>query len=252
MTLVLSKGTYSDVMMQHCDRNGRAFTRDLLLKIPFNLPYEAVTRTFKHEPSITLAMQLMNGCMKWIPWDGRYHSGIAWTTARQWKYVHAPCQCHTRVSECMRECWNRRLAERANHIHGCSFAWAMFPSHVILKPIPLRHPSHVGVGLHDDVIKWKYFPRYWPFVLGIHWSPVKFPMQRPVMRGFDVYFDVLLNKPLSKQSRGLWFETPSCPLWQHCNVLRNFWRSWIPTPLRFVYMSVKYESVQNALHLGMS
>ena len=27
---------------------------------------------------------------------------------------------------------------------------------------------------HDDVIKWKYFPRYWPFVLGIHrsrWIP---------------------------------------------------------------------------------
>ena len=25
---------------------------------------------------------------------------------------------------------------------------------------------------HDDVIKWKHFPRYWPFVLGIHRSPV--------------------------------------------------------------------------------
>ena len=25
---------------------------------------------------------------------------------------------------------------------------------------------------HDDVIKWKYFPRYWPFVRGIHRSPV--------------------------------------------------------------------------------
>ena len=28
---------------------------------------------------------------------------------------------------------------------------------------------------HDDVIKWKHFPRYWPFVLGIHWSPVNSP-----------------------------------------------------------------------------
>ena len=25
---------------------------------------------------------------------------------------------------------------------------------------------------HDDVIKWKRFPRYWPFVSGIHRSPV--------------------------------------------------------------------------------
>ena len=24
--------------------------------------------------------------------------------------------------------------------------------------------------LHDDVIKWKHFPRYWPFVRGIHRS----------------------------------------------------------------------------------
>ena len=29
--------------------------------------------------------------------------------------------------------------------------------------------------LNDDVIKWKHFPRYWPFVLGIHRSPVNSP-----------------------------------------------------------------------------
>ena len=30
--------------------------------------------------------------------------------------------------------------------------------------------SHTEVS-HDDVIKWKHFPRYWPFVRGIHrWS----------------------------------------------------------------------------------
>ena len=28
---------------------------------------------------------------------------------------------------------------------------------------------------HDDVIKWEYFPRYWPFVRGIHRSPVSSP-----------------------------------------------------------------------------
>ena len=28
---------------------------------------------------------------------------------------------------------------------------------------------------HDDVIKWKHFPRNWPFVRGIHQSPVNFP-----------------------------------------------------------------------------
>ena len=29
--------------------------------------------------------------------------------------------------------------------------------------------------VHDDVIKWKHFPRYWPFVRGIHRSPVNSP-----------------------------------------------------------------------------
>ena len=28
---------------------------------------------------------------------------------------------------------------------------------------------------HDDVIKWNHFPRYWPFVRGIHRSQVNFP-----------------------------------------------------------------------------
>ena len=31
------------------------------------------------------------------------------------------------------------------------------------------------IAHHDDVIKWKYFPRHWPFVRGIHRSPVNSP-----------------------------------------------------------------------------
>ena len=34
--------------------------------------------------------------------------------------------------------------------------------------------STTGIS-HDDVIKRKHFPRYWPFVQGIHQSPVKSP-----------------------------------------------------------------------------
>ena len=50
-------------------------------------------------------------------------------------------------------------------------------------------------------------------------SPVtgEFPAQRPVTRGFDVFFDLRLNKPLNKQSWGWWFETLSRSLWRHCN-----------------------------------
>ena len=48
---------------------------------------------------------------------------------------------------------------------------------------------------HDDVIKWKHFPRY------AGNSPVngEFPTQRPVTRSFDVFFDMRLNTRLSKQ-----------------------------------------------------
>ena len=31
------------------------------------------------------------------------------------------------------------------------------------------------IWCHDDVIKWKHFPRNWPFVREIHRSPVNFP-----------------------------------------------------------------------------
>ena len=51
--------------------------------------------------------------------------------------------------------------------------------------------------------------------------PGEFPAQRPVMRSFDIFFDLRLNKRLSKQSWCWWFETLSCPLWHHCNVSFN-------------------------------
>ena len=50
-------------------------------------------------------------------------------------------------------------------------------------------------------------------------SPVtgEFHAQRRVTRGFDVFFDLRLNKRLSKQSWGWWFETPLHSLWRHFN-----------------------------------
>ena len=49
--------------------------------------------------------------------------------------------------------------------------------------------------------------------------PGEVPAQRPVTQSFDVFFDLRLNKWLSKQSWCWWFETLSCQLWPHCNVL---------------------------------
>ena len=44
----------------------------------------------------------------------------------------------------------------------------------------------------------------------------EFPSQRPVTRSFEVFFDLCLNKRLSKQLRRRRFETPSRSLWRYC------------------------------------
>ena len=53
-------------------------------------------------------------------------------------------------------------------------------------------------------------------------GPGEFPTQRPVTRSFDVFFDLRLNKRLSTQPRGWWFETPSWSLWRHRNGTRIY------------------------------
>ena len=56
-------------------------------------------------------------------------------------------------------------------------------------------------------------------------SPVtgEFTSHRPVTRTCNVFIDLRLKKRLSKQSWGWWFETPSRPLWRHCNLLSFLW-----------------------------
>ena len=48
-------------------------------------------------------------------------------------------------------------------VNNINFKW-IDSTHL---PLTLRFAS-----LHDDVIEWKRFPHYWPFVQGIHRSPV--------------------------------------------------------------------------------
>ena len=88
---------------------------------------------------------------------------------------------------------------------------------VFAKLCPMKHPTCHKPLSHDDVMKWEHFLRYWSFVRGILPVTGEFPTKRQVTRSFDVFFDLCLNKRLSKQSRGWWFETPSCSLWRHFN-----------------------------------
>ena len=99
-------------------------------------------------------------------------------------------------------------------------------------------------SIHDDVIKWKHFPRYSPFVRVN--SPVtgEFRAQRPMTRSVDVFFDLRLNKRLSKQSWGWWFETLSRPLCRHCNE----WEIINNTEYIFYIFQSIWDTLRNKLH----
>ena len=79
---------------------------------------------------------------------------------------------------------------------------------------------HEDIFWHDDVIKWKH---YWPFVWGIHQSPVN-SLRKGQWRGALMFsYICALNKRLIKQSWGWWVEAPSCSLWRQCNVKNIIW-----------------------------
>ena len=75
----------------------------------------------------------------------------------------------------------------------------------------------MGTSDHDEIIKWKHFPCYWPSVQGIHQAPVNSPHKGQWHGALMFSLICALNKQLSKQSWGWWFEMPLCSLWHHCN-----------------------------------
>ena len=85
----------------------------------------------------------------------------------------------------------------------------------------LRAKMEAVAAQKRDKRWWRHQMKTFPALLAIcAGNPLvigEFPTQRPVTRSFDVFFDLRLNKRLSKKSWGWWFETPSSLLWRHCN-----------------------------------
>ena len=95
------------------------------------------------------------------------------------------------------------------------------PIHIACNvTVIVSRSQQINHRAHADVIKWKHIAL---LALYVGNSPVtsEFPSQRPVTRIFDVFFDLGLNKRLSKQSWCWWFVTPSRPSWRHCNVQKS-------------------------------
>ena len=73
----------------------------------------------------------------------------------------------------------------------------------------------------------------------------------------DVFFDLRLNKRLSKQPWGWWFETPAWSLWRHRNVvyLKKSWRGYgrsnnpvVRRRCRSLKFSNKYDNIERNTH----
>ena len=70
--------------------------------------------------------------------------------------------------------------DKLAHVTSIAYQWTdqYFVRCNRVHPRNYKHGSRFGVveyRWHDDVIKWKHFPRYWPFVREIHRSPVNSP-----------------------------------------------------------------------------
>ena len=112
---------------------------------------------------------------------------------------------------------------------------------------PIGRPGKVHTNCthlcntHDDVMKWKYFPRYWPYVRGIHRSRW-FPRTKASDAGLWCFIWSAPEKRLIKQWWGWRFETPSRPLWRHCNVI--YILTFFKLPLSFMCTNNRHSGIQ--------
>ena len=93
-------------------------------------------------------------------------------------------------------------------------------NHILLRSLPRRDINVVASQIMMTSSNGNIFRVTGP-LCGEFTGPGEFPAQRPVTRSFGVFFDLRLNKRLSKQPWGWWFETPWWSLWRHCNVIVN-------------------------------
>ena len=104
--------------------------------------------------------------------------------------------------------------------------------------------KYVSIGqgtIHDDVIKWKHFPRNWPFVRGIHRSPVNSP-HKGQWRGALMFslICVWINYWVNNREAG----DLSPPLWRHCNVEPK-WKMTLSSTVSMSSLDVKMRKISN-------
>ena len=129
-----------------------------------------------------------------------------------------------------RRLWYDRLSTWKRYPHYWSFVWGIQLWQVD-SPYkgPVMHSFFMLASLSHWWSSWftwwrhqmEAFSALLALCAGEFTVPGEFPAQRPVTWSFDVFFDLRVNKRLSKQPRGWWLETPSWSLWRHRNDIRR-------------------------------
>ena len=134
-------------------------------------------------------------------------------------------RCRSATSHYLNQCWPRPISPfRATRPTSNDKDVHLTDIHTCYEYANRAcYSAYSGVTrLHQFMTWWRHQMETFSALLAICAgnSPVsgEFPAQRPVTQSFDIFFDLRLNKRLSKQSWCWWFETLSCPLWRHCNV----------------------------------
>ena len=94
------------------------------------------------------------------------------TSVSEISRAHSPL-----LSYCSNGCFDKKTRKKAKNskrlnLIALDLLWSTLDVANVLMCEPL-----FSAIFHDDVIKWKHFPRYWPFVRGIHRSPVISPQK---------------------------------------------------------------------------
>ena len=121
------------------------------------------------------------------------------------------------VPDVGRNCWVRNDWDTVNIPYPCvcnytppsvvSAFWPFLEHRIEL--VAMGFPCIVFTPpLYDDVIKWRHFLRYWPFVQGIHRTPVN-SLYKGQWSRVLMFSLICACIKMNKQSWGWWFETPS-------------------------------------------
>ena len=82
----------------------------------------------------------------------------------------------------------------------------------------MRHINQIQkdrIIQHDNAIKWKHFPRYWPFVQGIHRSPANSPHKDQWRKALMFSLICAWINDWVNKLWSWWFEADSSPLCHH-------------------------------------